>query len=185
MHAVDIGSQEQRVPMPVPESHFVNGSEMKPPFPAGLETAVFGMGCFWGVEKRFWELEGVYTTATGYAGGSLLHPTYRDVCGGCTGHAEVVLVVFDPAVISYEALLGFFWEGHNATRSFRQGYDIGSQYRSVIIATTDAQLRIAQASRMHQEEQLLLVGHDRIATEIEFASTFYYAEEKHQQYLAR
>jgi peptide-methionine (S)-S-oxide reductase len=185
MHAVDHGQQERRTPMPVPDYHFVNGTELKPPFPAGLETAVFGMGCFWGAEKRFWELEGVYTTAVGYAGGSLVHPTYREVCGGDTGHAEVVLVVYDPGVISYEELLRSFWEGHNPTQGFRQGYDIGSQYRSVIIAATDAQLRKAQASRMRHEERLSLSGHDRITTEIELALPFYYAEEKHQQYLAR
>jgi peptide-methionine (S)-S-oxide reductase len=185
MNAVISERQEGRTPMPVPESHFVTGAELKPPFPAGLETAVFGMGCFWGVEKRFWELEGVYTTAVGYAGGNLAHPTYRDVCGGNTGHAEVVLVVFDPAVISYEELLRLFWEGHNPTQGFRQGYDIGSQYRSIIMASTDTQLREAQASRSRREEQLSLTGHDRITTQIELASPFYYAEEKHQQYLAK
>jgi peptide-methionine (S)-S-oxide reductase len=185
MHSVASERRERRTPMPIPESHFVNGAELKAPFPAGLETAVFGMGCFWGVEKRFWELEGVYTTAVGYAGGSLVHPTYREVCGGNTGHTEVVLVVHDPAVISYEELLRTFWEGHNPTQGFRQGYDIGSQYRSVIIASTDTQLRKAQASRTRHEEQLSLTGHDRITTEIEFASPFYYAEEKHQQYLAK
>ncbi len=177
--------QERRTQMPISESHFVNGTPLKPPFPAGIETAVFGMGCFWGAEKRFWELEGVYTTAVGYAGGSLVHPTYREVCGGDTGHAEAVLVVHDPAVISYEELLRSFWEGHNPTQGFGQGYDFGSQYRSLIIASTDAQLRKAQASRMHHEEQLSLAGHDRITTEIELASPFYYAEEKHQQYLAK
>lgn len=171
--------------MPIPDRHLVNGTELRPPFPAGLETAVFGMGCFWGAEKRFWELEGVYTTAVGYAGGSLVHPTYKEVCAGDTGHAEVVLVVYDPAVISYEDLLGIFWEGHNPTQGFRQRYEIGSQYRSVIIASTDVQLGKAQASRRRQEELLSLAGHDRITTEIELGPTFYYAEEKHQQYLAR
>ena len=185
MHAVDPYLPERRAPMPIPESHFVNGTELKPPFPAGLETAVFGMGCFWGAEKRFWELEGVYTTAVGYAGGNSVHPTYREVCGGDTGHAEVVLVVYDPAVITYEELLRSFWEGHNPTQDFRQGYDIGSQYRSIIIASTDAQFRKAQASRVRYEEQRSLTGHDRITTEIELASSFYYAEEKHQQYLAK
>jgi peptide-methionine (S)-S-oxide reductase len=185
VHAVAPELQERRTPMPIPESHFVNGAELKPPFPAGLETAVFGLGCFWGAEKRFWELEGVYTTAVGYAGGSLVHPTYREVCGGDTGHAEVVLAVYDPAVISYEKLLRTFWEGHNPTQGFQQGYDIGSQYRSVIIASTDTQLRKARASRIRHEEQLSLTGHDRITTEIEPASPFYYAEEKHQQYLAK
>ena len=176
---------QNRAPMPVPEDHFVLGTELQPPFPAGLETAVFGMGCFWGVEKRFWEIEGVYTTAVGYAGGSLLHPTYREVCGGETEHAEVVLVVFDPAIVSYEALLKSFWEGHNPTQGFRQGYDIGSQYRSIIIASTDAQLREAKASLIRREERLSLDGQDRITTEIERGLPFYYAEEKHQQYLAK
>ena len=185
MNAVVAESQLRRTPMPVPECHYVSGARLKPPFPAGLETAVFGMGCFWGAEKRFWEREGVYTTAVGYAGGNLVHPTYREVCAGDTGHAEVVLVAFDPVVISYEELLGLFWEGHNPTQGFRQGYDIGSQYRSVIFASTDAQLRKAQASRRVHEEQLSLAGHDRVTTEIELASPFYYAEEKHQQYLAR
>ena len=185
MHAVVPELQQRRTPMPVPERHFVNGTKLKSPFPAGLETAFFGMGCFWGAEKRFWELEGIYTTAVGYAGGSLPHPTYREVCGGDTGHAEVVLAVYDPVVISYEELLRSFWEGHNPTQGFRQGYDIGSQYRSVIIASTEAQLRKAQASRTRYEEQLSLTGNDRITTVIELASRFYYAEEKHQQYLAK
>jgi len=185
MPATDANLQQQRAPMPVPDSHFVNGSELKPPFPTGLETAVFGMGCFWGAEKRFWELEGVYSTAVGYAGGELAHPTYREVCGGDTGHAEVVLVVYDPAVISYEQLLKAFWEGHNPTQGFRQGNDIGSQYRSVIFATGNAQISEAKASLERYEEQLSLAGHDRISTEIRFAPPFYYAEENHQQYLAK
>jgi len=185
MHAVAPELQERRTPMAVPKNHFVNGAALKPPFPAGLETAVFGMGCFWGVEKRFWELEGVYTTAAGYAGGSLLHPTYREVCGGDSGHAEVVLVVYDPAVTSYEALLKLFWESHSPTQGSRRGHDIGSQYRSIIIASTDAQLKKAQASRDRQEKQLGLTGDHRITTEIKLASTFYYAEAKHQQYLAK
>jgi len=185
MHAVDPELQVRRTPMPIPESHFVNDTALRPPFPAGLETAVFGMGCFWGAEKRFWELDGVYTTAVGYSGGDLLHPTYREVCGGDTEHAEVVMVVFDPAVISYEQLLKSFWEGHNPTQGFRQGNDIGSQYRSVIFATSDAQAMAARASLERYEEQLSLAGHSRITTEIELAPPFYYAEEKHQQYLAK
>jgi len=176
---------EQRAAMPVPDNHFVNGTELEPPFPAGFETAVFGMGCFWGAEKRFWEHEGVYTTAVGYAGGDLLHPTYREVCGGDTEHAEVVMVVYDPATISYKKLLKSFWEGHNPTQGFRQGNDIGSQYRSVIFATSDEQARVARASLEQYEEQLSLSGHDRVTTEIELAPPFYYAEEKHQQYLAK
>ena len=161
MHTAILELQERQTPMPIPESHLVHGTELKPPFPAGLDSAVFGMGCFWGVEKRFWELEGVYTTADGYAGGSLAHPTYREVCGGDTGHAEVVLVVYDPAVISYAELLSSFWEGHNPTQGFRQGYDVGSQYRSIIIASTDAQLGEAQASRMRYQQQLSSAGQDR------------------------
>ncbi len=185
MNLANPNQREQRAAMPVPNSHFVNGTELKPPFPAGLETAIFGMGCFWGAERRFWELEGVYTTAVGYAGGDLVHPAYREVCGGDTGHAEVVLVVYDPDVISYEQLLKFFWEGHNPTQGFRQGNDIGSQYRSAIFATSDAQANAARASFERYEEQLSLAGHDRITTEIELAPPFYYAEEKHQQYLAK
>jgi peptide-methionine (S)-S-oxide reductase len=185
MNLTDTNQSEQRVPMAVPESHFVNGTELEPPFPAGLETTIFGMGCFWGAEKRFWELEGVYTTAVGYAGGDLVHPTYREVCGGDTGHAEVVMVVYDPDAISYEQLLKSFWEGHNPTQGFRQGNDIGSQYRSVIFATSDEQARAARASLERYEEKLSMSGHDRITTAIELASPFYYAEDKHQQYLAK
>ncbi|MCH9695256.1 MAG: peptide-methionine (S)-S-oxide reductase MsrA [Gammaproteobacteria bacterium] len=185
MNAVAPESRQRRIPMPVPESHFVIGTKLEPPFPAGLETAVFGMGCFWGVEKRFWQIQGVHTTAVGYAGGSLEHPTYKEVCSGGTGHAEVVLVVFDPDIVSYEELLKVFWEGHNPTQGFRQGYDIGSQYRSFIIASSNAQLMQAQASRTRYEEQLSPAGQDRVTTEIAGASPFYYAEEKHQQYLAK
>jgi len=185
MNPTDANLREQPVPMPVPDSHFVNGTELEPPFPVGLETAIFGMGCFWGVEKRFWELEGVYTTAVGYAGGDLVHPTYREVCTGDSGHAEVVLVVYDPEVISYEQLLKCFWEGHNSTQGFRQGNDIGSQYRSVIFATSDAQARAARASLERYAEQHSLSGHDRISTEIELAPPSYYAEEHHQQYIAK
>ena len=185
METLDQDVQERRTPMRISASHFVNGTELRPPFPVGLKTAIFGMGCFWGAERRFWELEGVYTTAVGYAGGNLAHPTYREVCSGHTGHAEVVLVVFDPAVISYEILLKTFWEGHNPTQGFRQGNDIGSQYRSIIIATSDEQARAASESQERYQEQLSLSGHDRITTEIELESTFYYAEDRHQQYLAK
>jgi len=185
MNLTNVSQREQRAAMPVPESHFVNGTELTPPFPAGLETALFGMGCFWGAEKRFWELAGVYTTAVGYAGGDLSHPTYRDVCGGGTGHAEVVLVVYDPDVISYAQLLDSFWEGHNPMQGFRQGNEIRSQYRSVIFATSEEQARAAQGSLRSYREQLSPSGHDRISTEIELAPRFYYAEEKHQQYLAK
>lgn len=171
--------------MTVTDEHFVSGNPLVGPFPEHLETAIFGMGCFWGAEKLFWELEGVYTTAVGYAGGGLMHPTYREVCGDDTEHAEVVLVVYDPAVISYAQLLKSFWEGHNPTQAFRQGNDIGSQYRSIIFATTDKQAKTARASLQRYEEQLQLSGHDRITTQIELAPPFYYAEDNHQQYLAK
>ena len=171
--------------MPVPERHFVNETKLQSPFPAGLKTAILGMGCFWGAEKRFWELKGVYTTAVGYAGGDLVHPTYRDVCSGNTGHAEVVLVVYDPAVISYEEILKSFLEEHNPTHGFRQGSDARSQYRSVIFATSDAQISTARALLERYKRKLSPAGNDRVATATELAPPFYYAEEKHQQYLAK
>ena len=174
-----------RPPMTVPDNHFVNDTELQPPFPEGMETAVFGMGCFWGAEKRFWEIEGVYTTAVGYAGCVLEHPTYREVCSVDTKHAEVVLVVYDPEVISYELLLKTFWESHNPTQGFRQGNDVGSQYRSVIFTSSAEQDRSARQSLERYQERLSLEGHDRITTEIATAPPFYYAEEKHQQYLAK
>lgn len=176
---------DRRVPMQVPDSHFVNGTPLQPPFPKGMKTAIFGMGCFWGAEKRFWELEGVYTTAVGYVGGNLEHPTYSEVCTGDTHHAEVVLVVYDPEVISYERLLKSFWERHNPTQGFRQGNDVGSQYRSVIFTTSTEQDRVAKQSLDRYQETLSLEGQDRISTEIAPAPPFYYAEEKHQQYLAK
>ena len=183
MFAVDDRAQHRRAPMPVPEKHRVLGTNLKPPFPAGLETAVFGRGCFWGVEKRFWELEGVYTTAAGYAGGDLVHPAYREVCAGNTGHAEVVLVVYDPAAISYAELLGAFWEGHNPTAYQRNGKD-RSQYRSIIIASTAEQLAQAEASRTQVNAQLAQAGMGQAVTEIAADLPFYYAEERHQQYFA-
>ncbi|UTV29484.1 peptide-methionine (S)-S-oxide reductase MsrA [Photobacterium atrarenae] len=171
--------------MLVPASHDVHGTTLTPPFPDGLETAIFGMGCFWGAEKRFWTLKGVYTTAVGYAGGDLVHPTYMEVCGRHTGHAEVVLVVYDPAIISYAQLLASFWEGHDPTQGLRQGNDVGSQYRSVIFTTSDEQAEAAHRSREHYEQKLLRAGFNPITTEIKAAPAFYYAEEKHQQYLAK
>ncbi|MDT0618607.1 peptide-methionine (S)-S-oxide reductase MsrA [Salinisphaera sp. P385] len=171
--------------MTVADKHYVNGHPLTGPFPDHLGTAIFGMGCFWGAERLFWQLEGVYTTAVGYAGGHLEHPSYREVCGGDTGHAEVVLVVYDPAVISYARLLKSFWEGHNPTQGFRQGNDIGDQYRSVIFTTTDEQAKAAQSSMDAYAEQLRLSGVGRITTQIEPAPPFYYAEDKHQQYLAK
>jgi len=171
--------------MPVPEAHYVNGNPLKPPFPDGLETALFGLGCFWGAEKAFWQAEGVYSTAVGYAGGYTPNPTYREVCTGQTGHTEVVLVVFDPAVISYEKLLKIFWEEHDPTQGMRQGGDIGTQYRSSIYTYNEDQKKAALASREAYQEVLSAAGYDPITTEIEDAPTLYYAEDYHQQYLAK
>ena len=171
--------------MNVPEKHFVNGNPLEPPFPDGLEQAVFGMGCFWGAERKFWETPGVYTTAVGYAGGSVPDATYKDVCSGRTGHAEVVLVVFDPAEVTYEELLGVFWENHDPTQGDRQGNDIGTQYRSAIYTMNDEQQAQAIASLDQYQERLRDAGHEPITTEIEPHGTFYYAEEYHQQYLAK
>jgi peptide-methionine (S)-S-oxide reductase len=169
----------------VPDTHFVNGRPLKPPFPEGLETAVFGLGCFWGAERIFWQTPGVYTTAVGYAGGFTPNPTYEEVCSGRTGHAEVVLVVFDPKVVTYEDLLRVFWEGHNPTQGMRQGNDVGTQYRSTIYTTSPAQARAAEASRETYEAALRGAGHSPITTEIREAPEFYYAEDYHQQYLAK
>jgi peptide-methionine (S)-S-oxide reductase len=172
-------------PMPVPEKHFVNGNPMTPPFPDGLQRAVFGMGCFWGVERKFWQLEGVYTTAAGYSAGFTPNPTYREVCSGMTGHNEVVLVVFDPVTISYETLLKTFWEGHDPTQGMRQGNDMGTQYRSGIYTFGAAQEAAAQASREAFQALLREAGYGEITTEIQPAGEFYYAEDYHQQYLAK
>jgi peptide-methionine (S)-S-oxide reductase len=172
-------------PMRVPAAHLVNGHRLEPPFPAGLSRAVFGMGCFWGAERKFWSLPGVYSTAVGYAGGHTPNPTYREVCGGMTGHAEVVLVVFDPAVIRYEDLLTVFWEHHDPTQGMRQGNDAGTQYRSTIYVDDDRQRAIAEASRDAFQRELARAGYGRITTEIAIVSTFYYAEDYHQQYLAK
>ena len=166
-------------------NHFVNSHVTRPPFPAGLEQAVFGMGCFWGAEKMFWQLPGVYATAVGYAAGVTPNPTYREVCGGMTAHAEVVLVVFDPTVVRYEDLLKVFWEGHDPTQGMRQGGDVGSQYRSGIYTEDGAQRQAAEASRAAYQQALMAVRHGRITTEILPAPEFYYAEEYHQQYLAK
>ena len=172
-------------PMPVPETHFVNGNPLKPPFPADLQQAVFGMGCFWGVERRFWETPGVFTTAAGYAGGTTPHATYKEVCNGDTGHAEVVLVVFDPEQISYADLLTVFWENHDPTQGMRQGRDLGSQYRSVIFTSSDEQLALALESRDRYQEALTAAGYGNITTDIAPFDVMYYAEEYHQQYLAK
>jgi peptide-methionine (S)-S-oxide reductase len=171
--------------MPVPDTHFVNGHRISPPFPDGLERAMFGMGCFWGAERKFWQREGVYTTAAGYAAGFTPNPTYREVCTGMTGHNEVVLVVFDPKRVSYDELLRTFWENHDPTQGMRQGNDIGSQYRSGIYYFTDAQRSGAERSRDAYGRVLRQQGYGPITTEILPAPDFYYAEDYHQQYLAK
>jgi peptide-methionine (S)-S-oxide reductase len=171
--------------MPVPETHFVNGHPLVAPFPAGLQQAVFGMGCFWGAERKFWEAPGVYTTAVGYAGGLTPNPSYEEVCSGRTGHAEVVLVVFDPTVISYEELLKIFWENHDPTQGMRQGNDVGTQYRSAIYWFSDAQREAAEVSRDAFAKVLVESGYREITTELAPAGPFYYAEPYHQQYLAK
>ncbi|MEY2478694.1 MAG: peptide-methionine (S)-S-oxide reductase [Actinomycetota bacterium] len=167
------------------DRHFVNGQPLQPPFPEGSEQAVFGMGCFWGAERKFWEADGVITTAVGYAGGSTQDPTYHEVCSGRTGHAEVVLVVFDPERITYEQLLKIFWENHDPTQGNRQGNDVGSQYRSAIYTYSDAQLDAAKRSRDAYQSVLAEAGYRDITTEIREAPAFSYAEDYHQQYLAK
>ncbi len=167
------------------EKHYVTGHPLHPPFPEGLESALFGMGCFWGAERRFWQTDGVYTTAVGYAAGDTVNPSYEQVCGGNTGHAEVVLVVFDPGLIAYSELLNIFWESHNPTQGMRQGNDIGTQYRSGIYVYTLAQQDQAEKSKSAYEQALAAAGFGAITTEILDAPMFYYAEEYHQQYLAK
>jgi peptide-methionine (S)-S-oxide reductase len=171
--------------MPVPARHFVLGNPIAPPFPDGLERAIFAMGCFWGAERVFWEAPGVYTTAVGYAGGFTPNPTYEEVCGGRTGHTEAVLVVFDPTKTSYDELLKLFWENHDPTQGMRQGNDVGTQYRSAVLHTDEAQRTAAQASLATYAERLRAAGHGEITTEIAPVGTFYYAEDYHQQYLAK
>jgi peptide-methionine (S)-S-oxide reductase len=183
-------TSEQALPgrptaLAVPERHFVNGNRIVPPFPAGLREAVFGMGCFWGAERLFWQLPGVYSTAVGYAGGFTPNPTYREVCSGGTGHTEVVRVIYDPARIEYEDLLKAFWEEHDPTQGMRQGNDIGTQYRSVIFCADEAQRRVAEESRRSYQQSLTAAGRGTITTEICDAPVFYYAEDYHQQYLAK
>lgn len=171
--------------MPVPEKHYVNGNPLTPPFPPGMEQAMFGMGCFWGAERKFWQQTGVFTTAVGYAAGYTPNPTYQEVCSALTGHNEVVLVVFDPNVISYEQLLKVFWENHNPTQGMRQGNDVGTQYRSGIYVYSDQQQRLAEASRLAYQQALSQAGYGEITTEIMAAPECYYAEAYHQQYLAK
>jgi peptide-methionine (S)-S-oxide reductase len=171
--------------MPVPERHFVNGHPLAPPFPEGMQRAVFGMGCFWGAERLFWQIPGVYTTAVGYAGGQTPNPTYEEVCTGLTNHAEVVLVVFDPRKASYGELLKAFWEGHDPTQGMRQGNDLGTQYRSAIYCEGEEQMKAALASKEAYAAALARAGFGPITTEIRPAPEFYYAEDYHQQYLAK
>jgi peptide-methionine (S)-S-oxide reductase len=171
--------------LPVPAAHFVNGHRLEQPFPDGLERAMFAMGCFWGAERKFWQLPGVYSTAVGYAAGSTPNPTYREVCTGMTGHAEVVLVIFDPKVIRFEDLLKVFWESHDPTQGMRQGNDVGTQYRSGIYCYGPAQQQAAERSRDAFQQKLTEAGYGAITTEIVPAPEFYYAEEYHQQYLAK
>ena len=173
-------------PIATAEKHFVNGHGLKPPFPPGIETAIFGLGCFWGAERKFWQLgDGIYTTAVGYAGGETPNPTYEEVCSGGTGHAEAVLVAYDPARISYETLLKTFWEAHDPTQGMRQGNDVGTQYRSVIYVTNAGQRAAAEKSKALYEKALAAKGLGPVTTEIRDAPAFYYAEDYHQQYLAK
>lgn len=170
---------------PTAESHFLSGRKLKGPFPEGIETAVFGLGCFWGAERKFWEQDGVWVTAVGYAGGETPNPTYQEVCSGGTGHTEAVLVAFDPAKVSYEALLKVFWESHDPTQGMRQGNDVGTQYRSAIYTYGPEQAALAEASKEGYQAALRGAGHGAITTEILPAGDFYYAEDYHQQYLAK
>lgn len=189
-HKTNMPSPDQALPgraepMNVPDAHFVNGHPLTPPFPDGTERAVFAMGCFWGAERRFWELPEVYTTAVGYVGGLTPNPTYEEVCSGRTGHTEAVLVVFDPAKISYERLLARFWESHDPTQGMRQGNDVGTQYRSGIYVQSEAQERAAVASRDRFQAELDAASYGKITTEITDGGPFFYAEDYHQQYLAK
>jgi peptide-methionine (S)-S-oxide reductase len=175
----------RETPIKVPDEHFVNKNPLLGPFPGNVEFAIFGLGCFWGAERRFWQREGVYSSAVGYAGGYTPNPTYEEVCSGLTGHTEVVLVVYEPEKVSYEELLKMFWELHNPTQGMRQGNDIGTQYRSVIYATKPEQLEAAKKSAQVFQVELTKAGKGIITTEIDEAPTFYYAEAYHQQYLAK
>ena len=183
-------SEQQALPgrdavMPVPEQHFVSGRSLQPPFPDGMQQIQFGMGCFWGAERRFWQAPGVYVTAAGYSGGYTPNPTYEEVCSGATGHSETVLVVFDPAATTLAALLKLFWESHDPTQGMRQGNDLGTQYRSIIYTYTEAQAEAVETSRATYQAALTAAGHGEITTEIKAAPAFYYAEHYHQQYLAK
>jgi peptide-methionine (S)-S-oxide reductase len=175
----------RREPMEVASAHFVSGAPLRPPFPPGTAQAVFGMGCFWGAERTFWQTPGVVSTAVGYAGGFTPNPTYREVCSGQTGHAEIVLVAFDPERVPYEQLLRVFWENHDPTQGMRQGHDVGTQYRSAIYTQSAKQAAAARASREAYQQRLAAAGYGAITTEIADAPPFYYAEDDHQQYLAK
>jgi peptide-methionine (S)-S-oxide reductase len=183
MVAPDRALAGRETAIPVPERHAVLGTPLKPPFPEGLETAIVGMGCFWGAERVFWQAPGVYTTAVGYAGGYTPNPSYEEVCSAKTGHTEAVLVVFDPAQISYAEILKLFWENHDPTQGMRQGNDVGTQYRSAIYTTSEAQRAIAESTRDAFADRLAAEGYGAITTEIARAGPFYYAEDYHQQYL--
>lgn len=172
-------------PLDVPEVHYVNGNRIQPPFPAGFQRAYFAMGCFWGAERQFWEAPGVHSTAVGYQGGATPNPTYPEVCSGATGHAEAVLVIFDPDAMDYASLLAAFWEGHDPTQGMRQGADVGTQYRSAVFTVDDRQRRLAEASRTRYQRELTQAGFKLATTEIAPAPQFYYAEAYHQQYLAK
>ena len=172
-------------PLPTARVHYVNGNALQPPIPAGLEEAVFGLGCFWGAERKFWEAPGVWSTAVGYAGGVTPNPTYEEVCSGATGHTEVVRVIFDPKLVSYDALLKLFFESHDPTQGMRQGGDVGTQYRSAIYATSPEQIRAAESALPAYDAKLRTAGFGAVTTEIRDAPEFYYAEEYHQQYLAK
>jgi len=189
-HELTLPSPDEALPgrkerMPVPKAHFVNGAPLEPPFPAGTELALFGMGCFWGAERKFWQTPGVVSTSVGYAGGLTPNPTYEEVCSGRTGHAEVVRAIFDPARVSYEDLLRVFWEAHDPTQGMRQGNDVGTQYRSAIYTYGEEQRRKAEASREAYQKALAAAGHGPITTEIREAPEYFYAEDYHQQYLGK
>ena len=185
MPAADAALPGRDTPLKVPETHFVNGHRTVPPFPAGLREAVFGLGCFWGAERIFWQLPGVYSTAVGYAGGFTPNPTYQEVCSGDTGHAEVVRLIYDPRIISYPELLKAFWESHDPTQGMRQGNDVGTQYRSVIYTSDKEQRAAAEESKRLSQARLAAAGRGTITTEIRDAPEFYYSEDYHQQYLAK
>jgi peptide-methionine (S)-S-oxide reductase len=185
MPASDAALPGRSEPLKVPETHYVNGRRIVPPFPAGMREAVFALGCFWGAEKHFWQLPGVYSTAVGYAGGHTPNPTYEEVCSGQTGHAEVVRIIYDPKQISYEQLLKEFWESHDPTQGMRQGNDVGTQYRSAIYVADAEQRKAAELSKQQFQERLKAAGFGQVTTEIRDAPPFYYAEGYHQQYLAK